>query len=168
MNLLFYFFLILLAVQRISELVYAKKNETILRERGAVEYDRRGYNIIVVMHVLFFVSLVVENLLFDRGYNPLSLVFLTVFVFTQFLRYWSIKSLGVFWNTRIIVLPEAELITKGPYQYMKHPNYLAVAIEILVIPLIFSCYITAFVFSIINYLLISRRIRVEEKALKIS
>lgn len=167
MNQLFFFFLIILAIQRISELLYARKNEQILREKGAVEYDRSGYTLIVMMHILFFASLVAEKIYLDRTYNSLSFIFLIIFVLTQLLRYWAISSLGVFWNTRIIVLPNARLVTRGPYKYLRHPNYLAVAIEIAIIPLIFSCYLTAIVFSIINYVLLRRRIVIEEKALNI-
>ncbi len=167
MNQIFFFFLSILGIQRISELLYARKNEKTLRAKGAVEYDRAGYSVIVTMHVLFFLSLVAEKIYLGRTYNSMSLLFLILFVFAQLLRYWAISSLGVFWNTRIIVLPGNELVNRGPYKYLRHPNYISVAIEFAVIPLIFSCYITAIVFSIINYVLIRRRIRIEEEALNI-
>jgi methyltransferase len=83
----------------------------------------------------------------------------------QLLRYWAIRSLGKFWNTRILIVPGERLVTMGPYRYLKHPNYVSVIIEIAVIPLIFSCYITAAVFTVLNILALRRRIKIEESAL---
>jgi len=166
MRLIFWLFLILLAIQRLTELFYAANNEKILKNRGAKEYDRSGYFAIVFMHVLFFISLVAEKVYFARGFNFFSPLFFILFVSAQFLRYWSIYSLGIYWNTKIIYLPGAELISRGPYRYMKHPNYLAVVVEIVTIPLIFSCYFTALIFSIINLLLLIRRIGIEEEVIK--
>lgn len=168
MDYLFLIFLFVLILQRLSELMYARKNEKIMKEKGAIEYDSRGYSVIVVMHVLFFVSLIAEKVYMERSYNSLSLIFLTLFLGAQFLRYWAISTLGTFWNTRIIVLPGSEPVRKGPYRYLKHPNYIAVAIELAVIPLIFSCYITAVTFSIINLILLRRRIETEENVLKLN
>lgn len=165
MDALFILFIVLLGVQRISELFYAKRNERIMKEKGATEHDAGGYTIIVIMHVMFFVSLFTERILLERGYNFLSVYLFVVFVLAQFLRYWSISSLGSYWNTKILVLNGSEPVVQGPYKYLRHPNYAAVAIELAVIPLIFSCYITAAVFSIINFIVIRRRIGIEEKAL---
>lgn len=165
MEYLFWFFLLFLAIQRVAELIHARKNEYLLKQKGAVEYDSRGYLVIVAMHFLFFISLIIENIYADRGFNRLSLLFFIVFIAAQILRYWAISSLGKFWNTKILVLHEESLVTKGPYRYIKHPNYIAVITEMAAIPLIFSCYITAFIFSVLNFLLLLRRIRIEEEAL---
>lgn len=166
MNYIFWIFLVLLALQRLSELFYAASNEKILKNRGAEEHDKNGYYVIVLMHVMFFVSLVFEKIYFNRSFNTLSVLFFIIFVMTQFLRYWSIYSLGIYWNTKIIFLPGTEPVSAGPYRYMSHPNYLAVVVEIATIPLIFSCYFTAIIFSIINLLLLKRRIRIEEKVVR--
>ena len=168
MNTLFILFILLLAIQRILELRLAKKNEETVRKEGAVEYDGKGYKYIVYIHIAFFISLILEKYLLQRGFNSLSLLFFIIFVLTQMLRYWAITSLGKFWNTKILVVPDAELIVKGPYKYIRHPNYIAVITEIAVIPLIFSCYITCIIFSILNFLILIRRIRIEEKALNLS
>ena len=100
MNTLFILFIIFLAVQRILELRLAKKNETIVRDEGAVEYDENGYKYIVFMHTGFFISLILEKYLLSRGFNSLSLLFFIVFILTQLLRYWAITSLGKYWNTK--------------------------------------------------------------------
>ncbi|MGI9534738.1 MAG: isoprenylcysteine carboxyl methyltransferase family protein [Thermodesulfobacteriota bacterium] len=168
MNSIFILFIIFLAIQRILELRLAKKNEKVVRKEGAIEYDREGYKYIVFMHVGFFISLILEKYLLNRGFNSLSLLIFIIFIFTQLLRYWAITSLGKYWNTKILVVPNTPLIAKGPYKYLKHPNYLAVITEIVVIPLIFSCYITCIIFSTLNFLTLLRRIRIEENALNIS
>ena len=167
MTFLFLLFFVFLAVQRLLELRHAKKNEALVRAEGGVEYDEGGYKHIVYMHICFFISLILEKFLLDRGFNSLSLLFFIIFIVTQFLRYWAITSLGKYWNTKIIVVPNAQLIIKGPYKYLKHPNYLAVIIEIAVIPLIFSCYITCIIFTTANIIILSRRIKIEERALNL-
>ena len=162
---LFLLFLAFLIFQRISELLLAGKNEIAVRKMGAVEYDRSGYRAIVLMHAAFFLSLVSEYILLGRTLNEHWPVLITIFVLTQALRYWSILSLGKFWNTKILVVPGTRAVTRGPYKYVRHPNYLAVVIEIAVIPLIFSCYLTSVLFTVLNLVALRRRIRIEESAL---
>lgn len=158
-------FMILIAFQRLSELLIARRNERTLRSEGAVEYDAPGYKAIVLMHIAFFVSMIAEFFILGRSLNPYWIPLLFIFTAAQIIRYWAISSLGKYWNTRILAVPGAKPVTKGPYKYMRHPNYLAVIIEIAVIPLIFSCYVTAIVFSILNLMLLRRRITIEERAL---
>lgn len=162
---LFLIIVSLIVIQRIFELLIAGRNERTQKKEGAVEYDRKGYRVIVAMHVCFFVSLVLEYTFLKRTLNAYWELFILVFVLAQILRYWSIASLGKYWNTKILVKPGTPLIRKGPYKYLKHPNYLAVVIEIAVIPLIFSCYLTSLIFSVTNLVLLSRRINIEERAL---
>ena len=152
--------------QRLIELIIAKRNEKILKAQGAIEFDKNGYKAIAVMHVAFFISLISEKVFFQRTLNTYWIVFAVLFTGAQVLRYWAIKGLGVYWNTKILVLPNHKLVNSGPYKYLRHPNYIAVVIEFAVIPLIFSCYLTAFVFSVINLILLRRRIKIEEDALK--
>lgn len=161
-------FLPLLLMQRIVELAMAKRHEKILKKTGAVEFDRKGYPFIVAMHAAFFVSLPVETLLLKRSVSPFWIILLVVFAAAQFLRYWAISSLGVYWNTRIIVAPNHPTINKGPYRFLRHPNYVAVITELAVVPLIFSCYFTAVVFTLLNSILLQRRIRIERRALGIA
>ena len=167
MNLIFIIFYIFLIFQRQIELFVARRNEQIVRKEGAVEYDREGYKYIVLLHAGFFISLLLENTFLNGHLNSYSNILFGVFIFTQLLRYWAITSLGKYWNTRILVVPGLNLVRKGPYKYMRHPNYIAVIIEIAVIPLIFSCYITAIVFSVLYLVTLRRRIAIEEQALNI-
>ena len=162
---IFLLFLTFVILQRLSELMLAKRNEKTVRNEGAVEYDAGGYRVIVIMHTAFLVSFVAEYVLLGRSLSPYWLPLVCVFVAAQLLRYWAIRSLGKFWNTRILIVPGERLVTKGPYKYLRHPNYVSVVIEIAVIPLIFSCYITAAVFTVLNLLVLRRRIGIEESAL---
>ncbi|MGH7889117.1 MAG: isoprenylcysteine carboxyl methyltransferase family protein [Thermodesulfobacteriota bacterium] len=161
----FSIFLLFVILQRIVELSIAKRNERIVRSKGAVEFDKNGYKFIVVMHFAFFISLILEKVFLERSSNSLWVFFVILFVLAQLLRYWAISSLGVYWNTRVLVVPNSKLVSSGPYKYLRHPNYVSVMTEIAVIPLIFSCYITAALFSGINLILLRRRVKIEEEAL---
>jgi len=162
---LFWTLLIILALQRISELIIARRNERTVLSEGAVEYDREGYRVIVAMHAAFFLSFIAEYYFLKRSLNTLWPLLLLIIVLAEALRYWAISSLGKYWNTKILVIAGTSLISKGPYKYIRHPNYLAVVIEIAVIPLIFSCYITSVLFTFFNFIVLRRRIRIEESAL---
>lgn len=163
-----YFYLLIgfVIFQRLIELVIAKKNEKKSFSAGGVEYDKKGYIVIVFMHIFFFISLIAEYFYFHRALNKYWIIFLILFIAAQGLRYWSIISLGSMWNTRIIIVPGSRLVNYGPYKYFKHPNYMAVITELAVIPFMFSCFITAVVFSSINLLLLKRRIGIEENAIE--
>lgn len=162
----FLLFISFVILQRLAELLIAKRNAKKMFSLGAVEFDETGYKVIVQMHVLFFLTMFTEYYYLGRGLNSYWLLLLALFILAQFLRYWSIISLGSSWNTRIIILEGSRLIKKGPYRFMSHPNYTAVVTEIAVIPLIFSCYITAIIFSFLNLLILRRRISIEETKLK--
>lgn len=163
----FWILLTIVVLQRLVELILAKRNESILKAKGALEFDKNGYRAIFVMHIAFFISLLSEKFLLHRELNKFWIFFLALFLIAQGLRYWAIKSLGIYWNTKILVLPNHKIVTKGPYRYFKHPNYIAVIFEIAAIPLIFSCYLTSAIFSLINLIILRRRIKIEEEALKL-
>lgn len=162
----FFAFLLFIILQRVAELVLARRNEKTLKSQGAIEFDKDGYGAIAAMHIAFFISLICEKIFLHRTLNTYWPLFVTLFVAAQVLRYWAIRSLGVHWNTKVLVIPGKKLVTKGPYKYIRHPNYIAVITEIAAIPLIFSCYITATVFSLLNLILLRRRIMIEESALR--
>lgn len=161
----FWIFIAILIIQRLSELFLARRNEKYVRSHGAREYDAKGYKVIVLMHIAFFISLIAEYVLLGRTLSSYWPALLILFLLTQILRYWAISTLGYYWNTKILVTPGSRAIISGPYKYIKHPNYLAVVVEIAVIPVLFSCYITAVLFTIINLIVLKRRIKIEEKAL---
>ncbi|MCZ2257713.1 isoprenylcysteine carboxyl methyltransferase [Sporosarcina sp. G11-34] len=137
-----------------------------MRNQGAFEVGAAHYPIMVAMHVAFFMSLIIEVTFFERALSPFWISLLAVFLLAQVGRLWCLTSLGKFWNTKIIILPGAEVVQKGPYTFIRHPNYVIVAIELLVLPLLFSAYYTAILFSILNVWMLSVRIPAEEQALK--
>ncbi|MFA9558441.1 isoprenylcysteine carboxyl methyltransferase family protein [Evansella sp. AB-rgal1] len=155
-------------MQRLGELVVARKNEQWMLAQGGKEYGEKHYPFIVLLHSGFFFALILEVLLKGRGLIYYWPLLLAVFLFVQLTRVWVIQSLGRFWNTKIIILPGEDLVRKGPYQWVKHPNYLIVAAEFIVVPLLFQAYTTLIVFSVLNALfLLFIRIPKEEEALKL-
>lgn len=163
---IFYIILSIVIVQRLLELVIAKRNEKNMRAKGAYEVGASHYPFMILLHVSFFISLLIEVTTFNLIPSPLFLVFLIMFLCVQGLRVWCLTSLGSFWNTKIIVLPGAHVVTKGPYKYLRHPNYLVVSMEIALLPLMFEAYFTAICFTILNAIILSIRIPTEERALK--
>jgi methyltransferase len=154
--------LLLVALQRMTELVLARRNTARLRELGAVEIDRGGYPWIVLLHIGWLAGLA---LLIPLDTQP-SWPLLAAFACLQIGRLWAIASLGTRWTTRIIVLPGEPLVHAGPYRYCRHPNYLIVVGEIALLPLAFGAVGLAIVFSVINLVLLTRRIRLEDLALR--
>jgi methyltransferase len=147
-------------LQRLGELALARRNTRRLLEQGGVESGAEHYPIIVGLHAAWLMGLWV--LAWNR---PINLLWLAVFVLLQALRVWVIASLGGRWTTRIITLPDAPLVRRGPYRFLPHPNYLVVAAEIAVLPLAFGLTVYAGVFSLLNASLLWVRIRAENAAL---
>jgi methyltransferase len=156
----------MVAVQRLLELRYSRRNERRLRSLGAVERGAGHYPAMVALHALWLVSTLVEGLLRGPEIPVWYPVPLAAFLLVQPLRYWAILSLGENWNVRILVVPERKLVWSGPYRYFPHPNYVVVTVEVLTFPLIFGAWVTALVFSILNAAFLYVRIRAEERALK--
>ncbi|MFF5994946.1 isoprenylcysteine carboxylmethyltransferase family protein [Lysinibacillus sp. KU-BSD001] len=163
---IFFVLFSIVIMQRLLELVIAKRNEKRMLAKGAYEAGASHYPFMILLHVSFFVSLLVEVLYFDLTPSPIFGWLLVLFLCTQALRVWCLTSLGEFWNTRIMILPGANVVAKGPYVYMRHPNYLVVSLEIALLPFMFEAYVTAICFTILNGIMLSVRIPTEEKALK--
>ncbi|MBU9710690.1 isoprenylcysteine carboxyl methyltransferase family protein [Evansella tamaricis] len=164
---LFFIILSILLIQRGLELVAAKRNEKWMVNRGGLEFGKGHYKWIVLLHAGFFFFLSMEVLVTGAEFHPLWPIVISILLTAQLARYWVLLSLGKFWNTKIIILPGETMVKKGPYQWVKHPNYLIVAVEILTIPLLFQAYYTAVIFSVLNsLLLIFVRIPKEEEALQ--
>lgn len=157
-------FLLFLLLLRLGELLLARRNERWLLQHGAVEYGKKHYRWIVTLHVLFFVSLVIEYLWTSNGcYSlPLLILYFLLLVFKA----WTICSLGRFWNTKIYRISGYPLVQRGPYRFMKHPNYLSVIAEIALIPLIFHLYVTAVIFTVLNAAMLTVRIHEENRVLR--
>lgn len=169
MSVLFYIVIGIVAAQRILELVISKRNEVWLLSRGAIQYGAGHYRFIVLMHICFFLSMF-EEFFFIKGHKELNIInysFLVFFILLQFGRVWVLVSLGKYWNTKIYRIKRRPLVKTGPYKYLKHPNYIIVTLEIIALPLIFNLYYTALVFSVLNAIMLSIRIKAENKALNI-
>jgi methyltransferase len=126
----------LVVMQRLTELVIAARNRRWLLARGAIECGRGHYPVMVAMHVLFYTSLILEHRFASRGWDPLWLWWLAVLLLAQALRVWVQLTLGRFWTTRILVLPGAKPVRRGPYRFIRHPNYVVVALELLSLPML--------------------------------
>jgi methyltransferase len=165
---LFFSLILFLLIQRVTELCLAGANRKWIERQGGYEVGQEHYKFLVGLHLCFLLSLSVE-VLYHQTLVPRAwaVVPFSIFILAQLARVWVIRSLGRFWNTRIMILPTAVRMKKGPYRYLKHPNYWVVAVELLTIPLMFQAYFTATVFTILNaLLLLFVRIPVEERALK--
>lgn len=162
---LFVIIISLVILQRITEVVIAKRNEKKMLSQGAYEVGKSHYPYMIALHVSFFVCLIMEVLFFHRGISPLFPLFFLIFLFVQAFRIWCLSTLGPFWNTKIIILPNANVVRKGPYLYLKHPNYVVVCMEIVLLPLMFQAYFTALSYTLLNLAMLSVRIPLEEKAL---
>lgn len=155
------------AAQRLGELQLAARNGRRLRQQGAVEWGAKHYPIIVVIHVFFFLSWWVEVVYVQPPVPVWWPVPLGIFLLTQALRIWVLATLGPFWNTRILVIPGMRSIQHGPYRWLRHPNYVAVILEMVTLPLIFGAWFSALVPTAIHLAFLLRvRIPVENAALQ--
>ena len=158
----------LVAVERVAELVVARRNEAWSRARGAVEAGAGHYPVMVVLHTGLLVGAPLEVALAGRPFVPaLGWPMFALVLLAQGLRWWCIRTLGRQWNTRIFVVPGLSRVTSGPYRRLPHPNYLAVVIEGAALPLVHTAWITAIVFTAINLPLLRVRIAAEDAALRV-
>lgn len=152
-------FLVFLVAQRLSELAIAKRNTARLFAKGAREVGAAHYPVMVALHSAWIVCLVIFG--FDEGVAP---GWLAIFAGLQAVRVWILTSLGGRWTTRIIIL-EGPLVARGPFRYVSHPNYMLVAAEIIVAPMVLGLVWVAVVFTVLNAAMLRVRIGVENKAL---
>jgi methyltransferase len=152
--------LVLVTLERLGELWLANRNTKALLAQGAVEHAPEHYRLIVFLHAAWLIGL------WGLGWNsPVNLIWLAVFGLLQVLRVWVLGTLGRRWTTRIIVLPGAPLVARGPYRFIPHPNYVVVVGEIAVLPMVFGQYWFALAFSLLNAAVLTIRIRAENAAL---
>jgi len=152
---------LLVLAQRLAEVAWARRNERRLLSQGAIEVGARHYPLFFLLHGAWLAAL----WLLVPASAPVFWPLLAVFALLQAARLWVIASLGHYWTTRIITLPGAPIVRRGPYRWLRHPNYAIVAAEIAVLPLAFGAWPIAVVFSGLNALLLRHRIRLEEQAL---
>ena len=154
-------------LERVAELVVSRRNAAWAFSRGGVESGQGHFPAMVVLHSALLVGAVAEVWLADRPFLPwLGWPALALALAAQGLRWWCIATLGPRWNTRVIVVPGLPLVTGGPYRWLAHPNYVAVVIEGVVLPLVHTAWLTAVVFTVLNAALLTVRLRVEGRALR--
>ena len=149
------------AAQRLAELAWARHNTARLRRAGAIEADAAGYPLFILLHAAWLASLL---LIVPAAASP-SWPLLGLFALLQPARLWVVVSLGRWWTTRILTLPGAPLVQRGPSRWMRHPNYAVVTAEMALLPLAFGGVAIAGIFSVLNLLLIARRIAIEDGVL---
>jgi methyltransferase len=155
------------ALERLVELALTRRNLAWARARGAREHGDDHYPWMVATHATFLIACPLEVVVLDRAFVPLlGWPMLGVVASTMALRYWAIAALGRRWTTKVVVVPGLAPVTSGPYRWVRHPNYLAVAIEVAALPLVHTAWITALVWSAANALVLRARIAVEESALQ--
>lgn len=152
------------ALQRLGELAWSKRNERRLRERGAVEYGQSHYPAMVALHVGWLASTLLEARRPSAVPSPVRAVAVGAFVAAQPLRYWAIASLGDRWSTRVLVPPDEAAVTTGPYRYLDHPNYVAVVAELVALPLMLGACRTAIWATVANAAVLRTRLRIERQA----
>jgi methyltransferase len=153
-------------VERLAEVAISRRNTAWSMARGGREYGARHYPVMVVLHVGLLVGILVEVAI-GRPEPNLTLVvpMLVLVAGAQALRWWCIAALGRQWNTRVVVVPGLRRVTGGPYRFLAHPNYVAVVVEGLALPLACSAWVTAVLFTVANSALLAVRIRTEERAM---
>ena len=151
----------LVILQRLTELIIAHRNTARLLAQGAVEHGRRHYPIIVGLHVSWLIVMATAI----PSDTPVNVIWLAIFLALQAARVWVLWALGPYWTTQVITVPGAPLVRRGPYKFIKHPNYVIVAFEIFALPMVFGATEIAITFFLVNALILWHRIKVENAAL---
>ena len=151
----------MVALQRLGELMLSRRNTRRLLEQGGIEHGARHYPLIVAVHLAWLTALA---LWIDADTAP-NWLFLTLYLALQPVRVWILWSLGRYWTARVITVPDAPLVRRGPYRFLRHPNYVIVVAEIAVLPLVFGAWELALGFTLANLAVLRHRIAVENAAL---
>ena len=158
--------ILLVAAERVAELVVARRNASWSRAHGGVAYGDGHYPAMVALHAGLLVGCLAETQLDPRPFQPLlGWPMLALALGAQALRWWCVRTLGPRWNTRVIVVPGLPLVSAGPYRLLRHPNYVAVVVEGLALPLVHGAWLTAAGFTLLNLPLLAVRLRCENAAL---
>jgi methyltransferase len=160
--------LLAVAAERVAELAVSQRHLRWARQRGALESGQGHYPVMVVLHIALLVGCLVEVHALDRPFVAwIGWPMLVVVAAAQALRWWCIATLGSQWNTRVVVVPGLPLVDRGPYRWLRHPNYVAVVAEGVALPLVHDAWLTAIVFAALNGVLLSVRIRSENRLLAV-
>lgn len=153
------------AAQRLAELWWCRRNRRRLLARGGREIRPDTYKTMVALHILFLASLSLESYPWRVPADARTWACLGALFGVTTLRYWAIASLGEYWNTRVVVVPGTRLVRAGPYRFLRHPNYIVIVLEFLLLPLLMRAPATLVLFSLANLAALRQRIRIEETAL---
>ena len=163
---MYYLFILAIGAERLVELVVSRRNANWSMANGGREFGRGHYPMMVGMHTLLLVCCIGEVAVAHRPFIPwLGWPMVGVVALSTVVRWWCVAVLGKHWNPRLIVIPGAALVRRGPYRFVHHPNYAAVTSEVAALPLVHSAWLTAIVFTIANALVLNVRIRAENAAL---
>lgn len=154
------------AAQRLGELWLCRRNLRRLLARGGREVRPDTYMTMVALHLLFLLALSWESYPWRLPADIRTWACLAALAVATALRYWAIASLGEFWNTRVVVVPGTHPVRTGPYRFLRHPNYLVIVLEFLLLPLLMRAPVTLVLFSLANLAVLRQRIRIEEEALR--
>jgi methyltransferase len=158
----------LVGVERLAEMVVARRNAAWSFARGGIETGRGHWPWMVLLHTALLLGCLVEVWVADRPFVPLlGWTMLVLVLASQALRWWCIRTLGPQWNARVIVVPGARRVLHGPYRWMSHPNYVAVVVEGVALPLVHTAWVTALVFTVLNAAVLTARLRAESEALSL-
>jgi len=160
-------FLALLALQRLGEMALTRRHSRWARARGATESGARQLVAMKLLHTCFLIGCAAEVVLLGRAFVPwVGFPMLALALAAQALRYWTMRALGPFWNVRVFAIPGVPVVTDGPYRWVRHPNYAAVVVEGIAVPMVHGAWLTAALFSLANAALLAQRIGCEERALR--
>jgi methyltransferase len=163
---IYYAVLVVIAAERVAELVVSQRHAVAALRRGGVESGAGHFPVMVALHVALIAGCWLEPVLAHRTFQPaLAWPMLALVVAANALRWWCITTLGPRWSARVIVEPGVPLVRSGPYRWFAHPNYVAVVVEGAALPLVGSAWITAVAFTVLNAALLTVRVRCESRAL---
>jgi methyltransferase len=162
----YYLLILAIGIERLIELIVSKRNARWAFAQGGKEFGHNHYPVMVMLHIALLLGCVIEVWALHRPFTAwLGWPMLALVALSQALRWWCVTTLGRQWNTLVIVVPQAPLVRRGPYRWLHHPNYVAVVAEGVALPLVHTAWLTAACFTLANALLLTVRIRVENKAL---
>jgi methyltransferase len=162
----YYLLILAIGIERLVELIVSKRNARWAFAHGGEEFGRGHYPVMVALHTALLLGCVGEVWALHRPFIAwLGWPLLALVALSQALRWWCVATLGHRWNTLVIVVPQAPLVRRGPYRWLRHPNYVAVVVEGVALPLVHTAWLTAACFTLANALLLTVRIRVENAAL---
>ena len=165
----YYALVVVIAVERLAELVVSRRHAVESLRRGGVESGQGHFPVMVALHTALLAGCLVETLVLHRAFLPaLAWPMLTLVVAANVVRGWCMVSLGPRWTARVIVIPGRPLVKAGPYRWFAHPNYVAVIVEGAALPLVGSAWITACTFTALNAVLLTVRVRCETRALAVA